>query len=97
MVTFHKGFAHVIDITIPQNHQFVNRLFVILSKKGVIIYNFFLFWPRGGGISPKQADWAFCGRGSASCASCHSRVARDRFGKKTGYGTGGGGFREVRP
>jgi hypothetical protein len=43
MVTIHKRFGHVYETNIPQNHQFVNRLFVILGKKGVIIYNFFLF------------------------------------------------------
>jgi hypothetical protein len=43
VVTIYKGIRHVVENTIPQNHQFVNRLFVILGKKGVIIYNFFLF------------------------------------------------------
>lgn len=57
MVTIHKDFGHVIENTIPQNHQFVNSLFVILGKKGVIIYNFFLFCPKGRGKCPKQDSW----------------------------------------
>ena len=57
MVTIHKDFCGIVDITIPQNHQFVNSQFVILGKKGVIIYNFFLIYPVHGGKCPKQKSW----------------------------------------
>ena len=57
VVTIYKGIRHVVENTIPQNHQFVNRLFVILGKKGVIIYNFFLFSPIGRGKCPNAGDW----------------------------------------
>lgn len=68
MVTIHKAFGDVVQITIPQNHQFVNSLFVILGKKGVNIYNFFLFSPMDRGKSPKQGDWSFCGTAKMRCA-----------------------------
>jgi len=43
VVTIHKTFRRFSALNIPQNHQSVNRFFVILFKKGVIIYNLALF------------------------------------------------------
>jgi hypothetical protein len=57
MVRIYKHLSPFVENTIPQNHQFVNSRFVILGKKGVIIYNFFLFSPMGGGKCPKLDNW----------------------------------------
>ena len=56
VVTIHKTFRRFSALNIPQNHQSVNRFFVILFKKGVIIYNLALFSFVGKDKNAKAAD-----------------------------------------